>query len=93
LFGNAESRHHGRGHTLATTTCNRERIHQYRPDLLVQLFAQKLARPVQPCFNSFGLDAEKLGRFFDAHALDHTSYKNQPSGVARSIAEVSYGIT
>jgi hypothetical protein len=48
---------------------------------------------VQPCFNSFGLDAEKLGRFFDAHALDHTSYKNQPSGVARSIAEVSYGIT
>jgi hypothetical protein len=71
LFGNSEPRQHGSGYPLGTAAGERERFHQCRPDLLVQLLAQKLP--------------EKLGRFFNAHALDHASYENQPIGIGQRI--------
>ena len=76
LFGKAQSFHDSLSHSLAAMAGKRERIHQYRPHLLVQLVANELSRSVQPGFDGLGFDAEKFRCFLDAHSFDHARDKH-----------------
>src|SRR5215472_16850181 len=55
---------------LAAAPGKRERVHQDRADLFVELVADELPRAVQPGLHRFRLDAEKVRGVLDAHALD-----------------------
>ena len=67
----------GARHPLATLPSERERVHQDRTDLFVQLFAHELPRPVQPGLDGLRLDTEKVSRFLDTHSFDHPRNEHQ----------------
>jgi len=87
-MGKAEPFHHGLGHALAAPPVKRKRIHQHRPDLLFQLIANELPRPVQPGFDGFRLDTEKLRRFLDAHSLDHPCDEHLSKGFRQIVSRL-----
>jgi hypothetical protein len=63
----------------------RERVHQDRTDLFVQLFAHELPRPVQPGLDGLRLDTEKVSRFLDTHSFDHSCNEHQAIGLRQIV--------
>ena len=72
-------------HPIATLASERERVHQDRTYLFVQLFAHELPRPVQPGLDGLRLDTEKVSRFLDTHSFDHPRNEHQAIGLRQVV--------
>ena len=90
LVGKAEPLHDDIGHAFAAFPGKWKRTHQDGADLLVNLLAHKLSRPMQPRFYRLGLKVEEVRRFLDAHSLDHARDENDSKDLRQIVRRSFY---
>src|SRR4029079_8476192 len=76
------------GHALAAPAIEGEAAGERRTELLVELRAQQDTRTVQPGLHRLRLQAEEVGGFVNAHALDDASDEHRAECVGKLVDRV-----